>query len=129
MTKINSEQTDVLNQRKDHFLKVGERIKELRLSRGFSIKNFEELLSLPSGTMHNLEKGKGGTALNILTIITYFSSCGYSLKWILEYDNDLHFKEDEQHIYLDIDKNKLIEIADNLKEQVNDLVKVVSKYK
>lgn len=129
MTKINTEQTDVLNQRKDHFLKVGERIKELRITHGYSIKNFEDLLSLPSGTMHNLEKGKGGTALNILTIVTYFSGIGYSLKWLLEYDNDLHFKEDEQHIYLDIDKNKLIEIADHLKETVKSLDRVVSKYK
>lgn len=130
MTKVNTEsdQIDLSNQRKDHFLKVGERVKELRITHGWAIKKFEEMLSLPSGTMHNFEKGKGGSAMNILTIVTYFSNMGYSLQWILEYDNDQYFKEVEQHIYLDIDKNQLIEISDELSNSINKLKKVVSKY-
>jgi transcriptional regulator with XRE-family HTH domain len=129
VTKIKTDNTDLNNHRKDHFQKVGERIKELRLTAGLGILKFEEMVGLPSGTMHNLEKGKGGSAINIITILTHFSSLGYSLKWMLEYDNDVHFKEDEQHIYLDIDKNRLLEISEELAESVGKLKKVVSKYK
>jgi transcriptional regulator with XRE-family HTH domain len=128
VTKNNAETNAEINNQKEHFSKVGERIRQLRITHGWSIKGYEEMLSLPSGTMHNIEHGKGGTGVNFLTIITHLSSFGYSFKWLLDFDNEDHFKKEEQQIYLDIDKNELIEIAENLQENVNKLTKVVSKY-
>lgn len=116
-------------QQKEHFAKVGIRTKELRLQHGYSIKKFEELLKLPSGTLHNLEHGKGGTGFNLLAIITYWSNEGYSLKWMLDFDNENHFKMEDQLIYLDIDKSSLIELSEELSSCSSKLKKIVNKYK
>ncbi|MBZ4037803.1 helix-turn-helix domain-containing protein [Flavobacterium sp. 17A] len=131
MSKVNKDTNAENNQQQqqEHFLKVGERIRELRLLHGWSIKGYEAMLSLPSGTLHNIEHGKGGTGINFLTIINHLTGLGYSYKWLLDFDNDDHFKKDEQHIYLDIDKNELIEINEEMKDVINKFTKVVSKYK
>jgi len=129
VTKNNNDTDAQINLQKEHFLKVGERIRQLRITHGWSIKGYEEMLSLPSGALHNIEHGKGGTGINFLTIINHFTSLGYSYKWLLEFENDDYFKKEEQHIYLDIDKNELIEIHEEFHDLLNKYTKVVSKYK
>lgn len=115
---------------KEHFEIVGKRIRELRLMEDLSIKKLEEILSLPSGTVHNIEHGNGGSGINLLTIICYFvTNKGYSYKWLLDYDNEQHFKTEDQHIYLDIDKSQLIEISEEFTQTAKNLNKIVSKYK
>lgn len=126
MAKVNAENNKF---QKEHFAKLGERIRELRLNDGISIKGMEELLELPSGTIHNIEHGKGGSGVSMLAIITYFSEQGYSFKWMLDFDNENHFKNDEQHIYLDLDKAKLIEISKEFSALSKVLEKTVNKYK
>ena len=114
---------------KEHFAKVGERIRELRILQGLSIKGIEELLELPSGTIHHLEHGNGGTGISLLALVAYFGSQGYSLKWILDFDNEEHFKKDEQHLYIDIDKSQLIDMSEELTEFAKKFAKTVDKYK
>ena len=124
--KVNLENN---KQQKEHFAKVGERARELRLSHGHSIKKFEEMLELPSGVVHNIEHGKGGTGFNLLTIITYWVNQGYSLKWMLNYDNENDFKKDDQHIYLEIDKATLTELSEELTSTAAKIKKTMDKYK
>lgn len=116
-------------QQKEHFIKVGERIKELRISHQWSIKGYEEMLGLPSGAIHNIEHGNGGSGINFLTIINHLASLGYSYKWLLEFDNDKNFKREGEEIYIDIDKNQLIEVEDEFKSTLNKFKKIISKYK
>lgn len=124
--KVNLENN---KQQKEHFAKVGERARELRLSHGHSIKKFEEMLELPSGVVHNIEHGKGGTGFNLLTIITFWANQGYSLKWMLNFDNESDFKKDDQHIYMEIDKAVLLELSDEFNEFNEKFKKTVDKYK
>lgn len=114
---------------KEHFEVVGKRLRELRLMEKLSIKKLEEVLDLPSGTVHNIEHGNGGSGINLLTIISFFASKNYSYKWILDFDNENHFKTEDQHIYLDIDKSELIDISENFNSLSDELNKIVSKYK
>ncbi len=131
MSKVNadSDAEKQKQQQKEHFIKVGLRIRELRIHHGWSIKGYEEKLSLPSGTLHNIEHGIGGTGINLLAILSHLTGEGYSYKWLLDFDNENEFKKEEQHIYLDIDKKELIEINDEFQEVLNRHTKIISKYK
>ena len=123
--KINAENNAL---QKEHFRIVGERIRELRIMEGLSIKGIEEINELPSGTIHNIEFGKGGTGTSLLALITFFSNKGYNMKWILNFDNSNLFKKKEEMIFMDINKAELVEISEELGEVYTKMKKTVKKY-
>lgn len=102
-----------INQQKEHFLKVGERIRQLRIAHGWSIKGYEEMLCLPSGALHNIEHGEGGRGINFLAIINHLTSLGYSYKWLLEFDNDDYFKKKNSIYILILTKTNLLKFMKN----------------
>lgn len=123
--KINAENNP---RQKEHFGIVGERLRELRIMEGLSIKGIEEINELPSGTIHNIEHGRGGTGTSLLALITFFSEKGYNIKWILDYDNSTSFKKEEEMIFMDINKAELVEISEELGEVYTKMKKTVKKY-
>lgn len=123
--KINKKNNDF---QKEHFKLIGVRFRELRLLQNKTIQDLEDELDLPSGTIFNLEVGKGGSTISFIAIITYYHSKGYSYKWILNYDNDIDFKKDNDQSFFDLDKSVIVELAQDLELTTNKILKTLSKY-
>ena len=75
----------------------------------------------------NLEIGKGGNTISFIAIITYYHSKGYSYKWILNYDNDIDFKKDNDQIFLDLDKSVILELAQDLELTTKKILNTLGK--
>lgn len=123
--KINKKNTEL---QKEHFKIIGIRLRELRILSNTTIQELEEELDLPSGTVFNLEVGKGGSTISFIAIITYFHTKGYSYKWILNYDNDIDFKKDNDQVFLDLDKSTILELTSELKHTTDKILKTLGKY-
>lgn len=123
--KINKKNNDF---QKEHFKLVGIRFREIRLLMNKTIQELEDELDLPSGTVFNLEIGKGGNTISFIAIITYYHSKGYSYKWILNYDNDIDFKKDNDQIFLDLDKSVILELAQDLELTTKKILNTLGKY-
>ena len=123
--KINKKNTEL---QKEHFKIIGGRLRELRILSNFTIQELEDELDLPSGTVFNLELGKGGSTISFIAIITHFHQKGYSYKWILNYDNDIDFKKENDQVFLDLDKSKILELTDELKDTTDKILKTLGKY-
>jgi transcriptional regulator with XRE-family HTH domain len=123
--KINKKNTEL---QREHFTIIGSRLRELRLSSNITIADLEEELELPSGTVFNLELGKGGSTISFIAIVTYYFNKGYSYKWILNYDNDIDFKKDNDQVFLEMDKSVILELTNELKSTTDKLFKTLGKY-
>jgi len=115
-------------EQKKHFKVVGERLKELRIKHGLSIKKLEALLEIPSGVVHNIEHGSGGTGVSLLTIINYWTQQGISYKWILDKDNQNSFMKEDTPFFMDIEKHVLVEAYEEVEEAVSKFKKKLNKF-
>lgn len=123
--KINKKNTDL---QIEHFKLIGSRLRELRLLSNATIAELEEELDLPSGTVFNFELGRGGSTISFIAIITYYHTKGYSYKWILNYDNDIDFKKDNDQVFLDLDKSVILDLTTELKDTTDRILKTLGKY-
>lgn len=123
--KTNKKNTEL---QKEHFKIIGERLRELRKDSKISILQLEEELNLASGTVHNLEAGKGANGISFIAIVSYFHQKGYSYKWILDLNKDSDFKKDNDPLLLGFDKPLLKQFTSELKEKTNKILDVLGKY-
>jgi transcriptional regulator with XRE-family HTH domain len=123
--KTNKKNTEF---QKEHFKIIGSRLRELRITSNITIADLEEELDLPSGTVFNLEIGKGVNGISFAAIIAYFHSKGYSYKWILNYDNDIDFKKDNDPAFLDLDKSVIMGLTTELQKTTDKIRKTFGKY-
>lgn len=123
--KTNKKNTDL---QKEHFKIIGTRLRELRIACNTTIADLEEYLDLPSGTIFNLETGKGVNGISFVAIVTFFSQKGYSYKWILNYDNDADFKKENDQVFLDMDKSVILHLTSELKNTTDKILKTLGKY-
>ena len=123
--KINKKNTDL---QLEHFKIIGTRLRELRVLTNATIAELEEELDLPSGTVFNFELGRGGNTISFIAIITYYHTKGYSYKWILNYDNDIDFKKDNDQVFLDLDKSVILDLTTELKDTTDRILKTLGKY-
>lgn len=123
--KTNKKNTDL---QIEHFKLIGGRLRELRLLSNATIAQLEEELDLPTGTVFNFELGRGGSPISLIAMITYYNTKGYSYKWILNYDNDIDFKKDNDQVFLDLDKSVLLDLTTELKETTDKILKTFGKY-
>ena len=123
--KINKKNTKL---QKEHFKIIGSRLRELRISSNITIAELEEELDLPSGTVFNLEIGKGVNGISFAAIITYFYTKGYSYKWILNYENEGNFKKETDPLLLDIDKPVIMRLTRELQKTTDKIIKTFEKY-
>lgn len=123
--KINKKNTKL---QKEHFKIIGSRLRKLRELSNTTIQKLEEELDLPSGTVFNLEIGKGGSTISFIAIITHFYTKGYSYKWILNYDNDVDFKKETDPLFLDRDKSVIMGLTTELQKTTDKIRKTFEKY-
>jgi transcriptional regulator with XRE-family HTH domain len=123
--KVNKKNTDL---QVEHFKIIGNRLRELRAQTNTTIAELEDELDLPSGTVFNFELGRGGSTISFIAMITHYHTKGYSYKWILNYDNDVDFKKDNDQVFLDLDKSVILDLAAELKDTTDKILKTLGKY-
>lgn len=115
----------------EHFKRVGQRLKELRLMCDISQVKLEKDLSLKTNAVINLENGKGATMFTLLTLVNHFDSLGFNLTWIFKYDNYNTFKKETQSISANHNiseiKDKVAEINTEVNKRLKELNEIVKK--
>lgn len=110
----------------DHFTRIGERFKKLRMDDcEYSIQNMENELGIKKGSLRRLENGEGASMFTFLNIIFYFVRKGYAIDWLLTYDNSNLFRKSKEIEFVTYDKEKLSKIAENSSNRIiNEIYKL-----
>lgn len=116
-----------IDPKKEHLIRVGKRIKEIRLAEGGIQHKLEEELGIASLSFNRIEFGKGGALTSFIAILQYFSDLGYNLKWILEFDNSNELKKKDQIYTFDINKDEIKKSTTKLTKEITNLTKLIDK--
>lgn len=111
-----------------HYELIGERLKELRVMESLSIKKLTEICQLPQAAIANIEAGKGGSAITLIIIISYFIKNGYNLNWIFYLDNSNQSKKIEQFVYANFNQEELIDLAESIEDNSKKLASKLKNY-
>ena len=109
------------------FIKIGLRLKELRLQEGLKHQEIQDELQLTNNAVHRIEFGKGGTIENFIALVQFFSSRGYNIDWMLSEQNAMLFKKTDQSLYFEFDKLKIKEQAEEVIEHARALLETIEK--
>lgn len=115
----------------EHFKRVGQRLKELRLMSDMSQVKLEQKLGLKTNAVINFENGKGATMFTLLALVNYFDSLGYNMNWIFKYDNYNTFKKETQFVSADHNineiKDKVSEIKNSMEKHLKEFTQIMKK--
>lgn len=124
--KTESEIQKIEKKYQSYFSVIGKRFKKLRMDDcEFSIVNMENELGIKKGSLRRFEIGEGGSIITFLNILFYFVNKGYSLDWLLTYDNSNLFKKSRDIEFVNFDKEKIAKITENSSNHIiNEIYKL-----